>query len=60
MSMMHRLLTLVTLFRADHSVYLDTSATDRRAREQELYMGARKQDMLTKFTVSGVKGEGRW
>jgi hypothetical protein len=58
-SLMYLLLTLthyVTLLRFHHSVFLDPSAPDAKTRGQELFVGASKQDMLTKFRVSRVKG----
>jgi hypothetical protein len=38
---------------------MDPSAQHGRTREQELFVGASKQDTLTKFRVSGVKGNRR-
>jgi hypothetical protein len=48
--------TLLTLLRVDQSVFLDASAPDGSTRGHEVFMGASKQDMLTKFMVCRVEG----
>jgi hypothetical protein len=61
-SMIHLFLTLThsvnTAGVSSLSVFLDPSAPHGRTRGQELFVGASKQDMLTKFRMSRVKGAG--